>query len=91
MAKFFVGQRVRMARPVNRENFGAEGRIRAFLPREFMVIGGLVNCIVDWNRPTTGQASHTEQLEPILPEGHQPSEFETLHDLLHSLGVGVAA
>lgn len=90
MSTFKVGQRVRMARPVKKENLGLEGRIRAIFP-ETPALGGPVNCFVDWDRASSGNASHTEQLEPIVPP-HEASQYSytELMDRLKA-GEGVPA
>lgn len=100
MSNFFVGQRVKMARPMRLlSRRGATGRIRELYPDKPSNEGPPINCNVDWDdglrdglliHGFSGLGCHTEQLEPITPDGHQPSEFTTLHDLLESLE-GVAA
>ena len=96
MSKFFVGQRVRMARAVKVSRNGKEGRIAEFYPQELPANGGVVNCAVDWDdgdsdlrycgiEGNTNLATHTDQLEPILPSGHRASDFANVIDLLDSL------
>lgn len=93
MAKFFVGQRVRLkfSRISGRVPAGAEGVIYAI--RESIGDAGLVNeCDVifsDWPSPTGTYGVLFGQLEPILPEGAQPSEF-SFTELMDNLGVVVA-
>lgn len=71
MAKFFVGQLVRLVKVFHPENQGREARIVAFFDEcESSVEGWPVNCIVDG--ANKGTANHTDRLEPILPEGAQP-------------------
>ncbi|HZF98279.1 MAG TPA: hypothetical protein VEY92_08565 [Pseudoxanthomonas sp.] len=88
MSRFFVGQRVRMARPVHEFNLGATGRIKEFFD-EVAMSGGRANCFVLWDRPVIGWLSHTDQLEPILPDGHRPAEL-SVEELLPFLS-GVSA
>lgn len=91
MAKFFVGQRVRIVRVQRRpEWLGAEARVTTIergwrcidTGREFYGAVGLD--LTDGGRPVFAP---TDWLEPILPEGAAPSEFTTLADLLASLEV----
>ena len=103
MAKFFVGQRVRLVRPKNPSNYGLTGRItiiRAYvmgdiLPNGKHFIGESAECWLEFDqcrRDETGDsvgASLFERLEPILPEGAQPSEF-SFTELMDNLGVVVA-
>lgn len=88
MSKFFVGQRVRLARPVVPGNAGAEGFITHIgsyaendrLPNGFLAQKGM-DCMVRWDRSLdlliisidwTG--CRLAQLEPILPDGHRAGE-----------------
>jgi hypothetical protein len=85
MAKFFVGQRVRLARPVHPENLGLTGRIREFIEPLPSINGGKVDCCVDWDngdrdgftRGKNGLIVRTDsgRLEPIL-DRHEPCESE---------------
>jgi hypothetical protein len=83
---FFIGQRVR----VTFAKFAAAHR---FVGKETVITGPL-----DLRQNIDGStwlgysvdlsprfAPAPEQLEPIIPDGAQPSEFTTLHDLLTSL------
>lgn len=88
MRTVFIGQRVRLARPVQPENLGAEGVIRKIFPAIATAGGHMVNCKVRWDRAVIGNASHTDQLEPILPEGAAPSEY-TAEELFDKLGINV--
>jgi hypothetical protein len=80
MAKFFVGQRVLLARPLHPENRGLTGRIialKSFVAGDW--VGGWVatdagDVVVSWDVFDTPGSSETWRLEPILPEGHQPAE-----------------
>ena len=88
MARFYVGQRVRLARPYNPRNAGLTGRIAEMYPEEVPAFDGIVNCAVDWDdgrRDTRydedgGYGTHTDQLEPIL-DTHQPCEQDFKLDL----------
>lgn len=90
MARFFVGQRVKLARPYQPRNLGKCGRIFELWPYavESSSEGEWVNCSVHWDSGESdggfdapdGDATHTDQLEPILDE-HQPAEL-TVHELL---------
>lgn len=97
MSRFFVGQRVRLARPENPANLGATGRITQLghWPVGSVGLSGrkcLANfdCYIDWDCPvvatplgTKDNKAHasTHQLEPIVPEGHKASEY-SLSELL---------
>ena len=87
MSKFFVGQRVRVvfadAMP---ETLGAEAVVTTTLFRAYD--GEMVHGISINGRDT--YCARPSSLSPITPEGAQPSEYTTLHDLLTSLE-GVAA
>lgn len=90
MSKFFVGQRVRIVGrdwhgPADLHPAGKEGRIVGKgrgSPR--------TGIAYEWELDVPGYSwflADSDDLEPVLPEGHQPSEFTTLHDLLASLEV----
>lgn len=104
MAKFFVGQRVKVARLP-----GANERVEGKCLPGKMEIGDEGTVLGTDSRPNAGfvfadhprVSVYADKLgahgmapesiwEPILPEGAAPSEFTTLHDLLSSLE-GVAA
>lgn len=83
MSKFFVGQMVRLVKAYHPENQGLEGRIVAmFDERESCIPGWPINCVVDAG--ASGDADHTDRLEPILPEGSAPSEY-TFQQLMDNL------
>lgn len=66
MAKFYVGQRVRLVRPGNPVNMGHTGVIRRFFPEKFSVTY-VVDCEIAWDRPMDERFSnytHTSRLEP---------------------------
>lgn len=86
MSKWFVGQRVRLARPVKPEALGWEGFIAEIFDKEYPpgtpciegVSSTACDCSVLWDTMTDGIPSiqHTNQLEPILPDGQKPAEWE---------------
>lgn len=91
MAKWFIGQRVKLARPSVPEHFGCTGFIHSF---EFQEKGtecadGLLDtdtdCTVMWDGQTVECCQLLSQLEPILPNGAKPSEFVSVKDLLDSI------
>lgn len=96
MVSIFVGQRVRVKWVESRENLflvGMSGRVTE--KREFdgeETIYGLDISRIE-KVLKKGQVFHigffSEQLEPILPEGAQPSEF-SFTELMDNLGVVVA-
>ena len=77
MAIFKVGQRVKLVRPVEPENYGIEGTIIAFENWPKGTISSVtgtpftmdVDCVVLWDTVfylnREGSAQHTSQLEPI--------------------------
>lgn len=89
--KFFVGQRVRLARAAQPKNEGLTGRIRELWPKDLRGGNGIdLNCSVDWDNgdrdvsfahPYNGEATDRSRLEPILPEGHKPCEVDFKRDL----------
>lgn len=89
MARFFVGQRVRLVRPAHPENLGKELRIAGFFPerdgRSYRV-----NCEVLGTPEGFTPYTHTSRLEPILPDGHRAGDFTNIHDLLESISKEVA-
>jgi hypothetical protein len=82
MATYFSGLRVKLVRPVHPESFGMEGRFLRYrdTPKGTVCIGGILsfdcNCVVQWDTIVGESIQHTDQLEPILPEGMQPAEWE---------------
>lgn len=78
MARFYVGQRVRLARPFFAKNAGLTGIVVELWSRELPdAAGGFLNCSVDWDDgrksireldwPCSGRATHTDRLEPLTP------------------------
>lgn len=105
MAKFFVGQMVKLVNSRIPENIGSEGRIVALgfwemgdlLPNGRPLVSGSADLLVDWGsikRTMNGGLDRvapveSARVEPILPEGAQPSEF-SFTELMDNLGVVVA-
>lgn len=96
MAKFFVGQRVRMVRPDNPRHQGATGRVFFIGPIEWgQVFNGEIcvdgDCAVSWD-DGDWTPEWLSKLEPILPEGHRAGDY-SLSELLDRCraGQGVAA
>lgn len=96
MVSKFVGQRVRLVRPHFPSNFGIEGRIWAIcylpigrpIPGDGRLAGMDSDCVVAWDDGDNAPQL-LSQLEPILPEGAQPSEF-SFTELMDNLGVVLA-
>ena len=86
MSQWFVGQRVKLARPVKPEALGWEGNISHLFDQEWpagtivrdgTAISIACNCAVKWDAIKDGpSAQHTSQLEPLLPDGMKPAEWE---------------
>jgi hypothetical protein len=77
MAAFYVGQRVRMVRPRHSQFIGDTGVIVA-LYEQTPGLRYAHNCDVRWDKPAPAHFAtytHTDRLEPILPEGWQPVEW----------------
>jgi len=105
MAKFFVGQRIRFVGTTNPKNFGMEGRISSiglWAYGDLLPCGSSYgskqksDLYVDWDGfiVVDGGGYHSgpiesHRVEPILPEGAQPSEF-SFTELMDNLGVVVA-
>lgn len=96
MSRFFVGQRVRILWSLGwPELAGQEGRIVARSPTpgierrsEWLVAPDCWGTFIAPVRAPSGGKRFgpcSDQLEPILPEGHAPSEFASLRDLLDAL------
>lgn len=96
MTRFFVGQRVRVKYVIDKANnglVGAEGVVTEL--QDFTSVGGYVGYGLDIAGikfvPGLGWVAWSqEQLEPILPSGHQPSEY-TFDKLMDELRSGVVA
>lgn len=91
MSRFFVGQRVRLSwkrdGSTSSTPIGQTGTIvrkGPWAPGELSNLGGDV--LVQWDGLTSATAIYS-QLEPILPSGHQPSEysFDRLMDSLREV------
>ena len=92
MARYFVGQRVRLICVEDPHDpladdwgtVGDEGRVVGGGRYFAHCPEGGYDCICHF--PSYGEyCAWNWQLEPILPEGAQPSEFTTLRDLMDSL------
>lgn len=90
MAKFFVGQRVRITKVERSENghmVGREGHINKIMDLIPFLIHGLDIAPIFRELGIDGEhfiGWGTDQLEPILPEGSAPSDF-TFQQLMDSL------
>lgn len=78
MAKFFVGQRVKVVSSTKKENLGIEANIESFVftakgtkTRSGIPLSRDCNCAIVIDSGLR-YAANTDQLEPILPEGNQP-------------------
>lgn len=89
MARFFVGQRVKLARPDHPKNYGKEGFINSIFPPIFADDGSVCNCCIAWDDgdwdgvPAANgdwHASHTSQLEPIT-DSNQLVSWQSMLDL----------
>ena len=101
MDKWVVGQRVRIVRPFHSQNEGLTGWISEIGPWFYMQKlpdGSLLgcdktDCMIRLDSPrhdgSTYAPNSFDQIEPILPEGHKPSEF-SFSELMDNLGVVVA-
>lgn len=85
MSRFFIGQRVRViaSEGGNPHLIGTETRVIDRIDSKYIIDLRDLNGCNYW--------AYEHQLTPILPPGHQPSEFATLADLLTSLNVSVSA
>lgn len=102
MSKFFVGQRVKLVRAfdgVSPSAQKAEGFFYGYgiTDAGFVFPDGFVNpsqcdCYVVWDGLPGPHSQHTDQLEPILPEGHRAGDY-SLSQLLDRCkqGEGVPA
>jgi hypothetical protein len=89
MATFRVGMRIRMARPCNPANLGKTGTIAEIYPIPKPAVGGPINCAVDWDdgsrgarfHEPVGEATHTDQLEPILDQKHEACDEDFKRDM----------
>lgn len=101
MAKFFVGQRVRLVRANFAQNLGAEGIITHMgpwrdgdmLPIGLKLIGAATDVIVKWNQLMSYKEKMIDhgpccldRLEPILPEGAQPLGY-SFEQMMSEFGV----
>ncbi|CAL1778224.1 hypothetical protein BRC2024_HCTLARHO_CDS_0024 [Acinetobacter phage vB_AbaS_Silvergun] len=91
MANFFIGQRVRIVHAMHSTSLiGRETRIVGFVNDAWdgrsYYSGWITSSINNYGRNFIAKDC---QIEPILPEGHQPSEF-SFAELMDNLGVVVA-
>lgn len=99
MVTWFVGQRFRVVRSDRDSgNIGITGRITHIgnykygdtLPSGLLYVGNGADCHVSLDSKTIDGwyqcPAKFSQLEPILPEGAQPSEF-SFSELMDNLGV----
>ncbi len=102
MAKFFVGQRVRLVNSLMAENLGAEGvitHIGVWRDGDMLPIGiigsgpGHADVIVKWDYALIYGSviidhgpCNSERLEPILPEGAQPLGY-SFEQMMSEFGV----
>jgi hypothetical protein len=91
MSKFFVGQRVRLARPVIPSNLGITGRIVIFHYwksgtecKDGTLLKGDADCEVKWDGDIQ-TAAHTDQLEPLLDTPCESEFKESLDKLCENL------
>jgi hypothetical protein len=86
MPKFFVGQRVKLARPKFSKNLGMEGIYLGPASHSYF---DEIDCSVNWLGKWPNNCSSTHRLEPILPEGHKAGDFsyeellDHLKDMTH--------
>jgi hypothetical protein len=81
MARFFVGQRVRVVgvdKPHNKYLIGLETRIIRFHARGSAMLE--IHPI-----PDGSDGISLCNIVPILPSGHKPSEYANVHDLLDAM------
>ena len=91
MSKFFVGQRARLARAfdgISPSAQHAEGFFYGYgiTDADFVFPDGFVNpsecdCYVMWDGLPGPHSQHTDQLEPIIPDGHRAGEEGTCEPL----------
>ncbi|OWR25636.1 hypothetical protein CEE55_22405 [Stenotrophomonas pavanii] len=99
MSRFFLGQRVRIVRVNKSTNLGRQGVITCMGSWEaggtfaghILDAGFHADVLVKWdsdvwygNVVMSHGPAHTDNLEPILPEGSAPSEF-TFQQLMDNL------
>lgn len=92
MAKFYVGQRVRLARAMQPQNMGLTGTIREFIGETVIgaAIGrfGKANCCCDWDDGTrdgittndigVSYWTHTDQLELLIKPDNEAGDWAEL-------------
>lgn len=101
MAKWFIGQRVRVVRALHPENNGITGVITHFGPwgnHDILPngnkLGGVADCFLSLDSPrhdgSLVGASPFDSLEPILYDGAQPIA-ESFEEMMGKLREGVFA
>jgi len=77
MSRFFVGQRVRLARPFFPAHEGITGTIVEFFPHVDDALGNQLNCRCEWDQTERllpacrGGKVHTDRLEPLTDPGRE--------------------
>lgn len=96
MSRFFVGQRVKLVRPLQPKHLGFTGVVIALFAEQRTIEPTYpINCDIKWDykiADDTHTQTHTSRLEPIIPDGHRAGDF-SLNELLDrcKLGEGVPA
>lgn len=85
MAKFFVGQRVKLVYSRGWIPAGCQGRVIS-ITSMVDTKGGINDCLVSWDGHQGVNGAMFEQLEPILPEGHRTGETGLCEPLDRLLG-----
>lgn len=86
MAKFYVGQRVKLVRPNYPINLGLTGSIRE-LGLHVDTIHGVADCVVAWDKkpwlpiPMDRVFNNTNQLEPLCKDDDQVGSWDALEEL----------
>lgn len=93
MARFFMGQRVRVVScddtfdAAAMETVGKEGVVNEFDCVNEADVGGMIGVTISGN---PDWCYHPHEIEPITPEGHQPAEY-SYTELMDRLKSGVTA
>ena len=101
MAKWFIGQRIRIVRACHPENNGITGLITHFGPWNYgdtlpdgNKLDGVADCFISLDSPRHdgryAGASPFDSLEPILYDGAQPIA-ESFEEMMGKLREGVVA
>jgi len=82
MATFRCGMRVRLVRPLQAKHKGDCGTLIALFPeQEWPYMNINVNCAVKWDDGYHQRNHHTDNLEPIVDDGHQVISWADMKDL----------